>query len=84
MLMNKTKKSCFLTTSNLCLNQFINYWDKVISDWFKGIIDTEQSAYGHLVNKDYMPEPYIGNPMKCSFVVVNYNAGAGDSRDPHN
>lgn len=83
--MDKTTKNCFLTTNNLCLDQFIDYWDKVISDWFGGTIDKDQLAYGnHLVNEEYMPEPYIGNPKKCSFVVVNYNAGGGDSRDPHN
>ena len=77
-------KLAYFTTNEQCLDHFIEYWDKVISDWFDGIMDKDQLRYGYLVNKDYMPEPYTGNPKNCSFVVVNYNAGAGDSRDPHN
>lgn len=68
----------------MLLDQFVDYLDKVISDWFNGIIDGEQKAYKNLINQSYMPEPYIGNPKNCSFVVVNYNAGAGDNRDSHN
>lgn len=66
------------------LDQFLDYWDRVIADWFKGNLDKDQQKYGHLLNKEYMPEPYIGDPRNCSFVIVNYNAGAGDSREPHN
>lgn len=64
------------------METFTRYWDEVIQDWFCGIIDTEQQHYGELVNPNYLPEPYIGNPRQCSFVIVNYNAGGGDNRDP--
>ena len=64
------------------MEEFIRYWDKVIQDWFCDKIDTEQQHYGDLVNPNYLPEPYMGNPRQCSFVIVNYNAGGGDNRDP--
>lgn len=64
------------------MEAFIRYWDEVIQDWFCDKMDTEQQYYGDLVNSNYLPEPYIGNPRQCSFVIVNYNAGGGDNRDP--
>lgn len=64
------------------MEAFIEYWDEVIQDWFCGNIDAEQQHYGKLVNPNFLPEPYIGNPKQCSFVIVNYNAGGGDYRDP--
>jgi hypothetical protein len=83
--MENSTTSNNLLSGNIQINsQFIDYWDKVIKDWLNGIIDKEQSAYRNIMNTDYMPEPYIGNPNNCSFVIVNYNAGAGDSKDPHN
>jgi hypothetical protein len=63
------------------MNAFIKYWDEVIQEWFCDKMDTEQQHYGELVNPNYLPEPYIGNPGQCSFVIVNYNAGGGDNRD---
>lgn len=64
------------------MDTFINYWDKVIQGWFCGNIDAEQQHFDKLVNQNYLPEPYIGNPKQCSFVIINYNAGGGDNRDP--
>lgn len=64
------------------MEAFIRYWDEVIQDWFCDKMDTEQQYYGNLVNPYYLPEPYIGNPKQCSFIIVNYNAGGGDNRDP--
>lgn len=64
------------------MNAFIRYWDEVIQEWFCDKIDAEQQYYGKLVNPNYLPEPFIGNPNHCSFVIVNYNAGGGDNRDP--
>lgn len=64
------------------MEAFIRYWDEVIQDWFCDKMDTEQQHYGDLVNPNYLPEPYMGNPRQCSFVIVNYNAGGGDNRDP--
>lgn len=62
---------------------FINYWDYAISDWLSYTIDPEQAAYGSLLNPDYLPEPYWGDPDNCSFVIVNYNPGGGNNLDPH-
>lgn len=31
----------------------------------------------------HMPEPYWGNPEKCSIVIINYNPGGGLDMSPH-
>lgn len=64
-------------------NPFIKYWDDVINQWLGGTIDPCQKQYGHLVNIAHMPEPYWGDPDNCSFVIVNYNPGGGQDRNPH-
>lgn len=62
---------------------FCYYWDTVISNWFGGVFCPDQQQYGKLLNLDYLPEPYWGNPDNCSFVIVNYNPGGGNNIDPH-
>ena len=35
------------------------------------------------LNTDHMPEPYWGNPEKCSIVLLNYNPAGGSQPSPH-
>ena len=84
------------TTSSHFLNDFIEYWNSVLQQWFKKTIEKKQQEYKIIYKKstplvagvpepmyNYMPEPYMGEPRNCSFVIVNYNCGGGDDRDPH-
>lgn len=69
------------------MKNFIEYWDKVIREWAKGdgsvknVPETERVWFDktktNLIS-EYMPEPYGGNPDKCSAVVINYNPGGSD------
>ena len=67
------------------MKEYIEYWDEVIREWSKGdgttksIPQTERIWFNNTNTNlipEYMPEPYGGNPNKCSAVVVNYNPGA--------
>ena len=70
------------------MKEFIEYWDEIIREWSKGdgftksIPQTERIWFDK-TNADlipgYMPEPYGGNPDKCSAVVLNYNPGGSDT-----
>lgn len=74
------------------MKEFIEYWDKVIRQWAKGngskdsVIKTEkvwfENTKTNLISQ-YMPEPYGGNPDKCSAVVLNYNPGGSDTEYPN-
>ena len=66
---------------SVCDN-FINDWDNIVAGWFHEEIGI-QKQYGKLVNMEYLPEPYWGNPNNCSLVIVNYNPGGGNDRNPH-
>ena len=35
------------------------------------------------LSRNHMPEPYWGNPEKCSIVIANYNPGGGADRNRH-
>ena len=67
--------------------EFINYWDGVIAQWLEDkTIEKDQAPFfdGNklALQRDYMPEPYWGNPCECSMVVVNYNPAGGDDHNP--
>ncbi len=68
----------------LTIPQFINYWNKQISDWaaLGGKITPDESYWLPYANKlslqqDFIPEPYYGDPNKCSMVILNFNPGHG-------
>ena len=70
------------------MKEFIEYWDEVIRQWAKGdgsvksVPESErvwfENTKTNLIS-EYMPEPYGGNPDKCSAVVINYNPGGSDT-----
>lgn len=74
------------------MKEFIEYWDDVIRHWAQGdgseeksILKTERVWFDKTnINliPQYMPEPYGGNPDKCSAVVLNYNPGGSDTEAP--
>lgn len=66
---------------------FIDYWDKVIKNWMAGkICPIQQHVLNikklNLEQKD-MPEPYWGNPLDCSLVIINYNPGGSANDSCH-
>lgn len=69
------------------MNYFIDYWDDVIRLWLNKSIECQQQLFLNekklnLSEMD-MPEPYWGNPHKCSIVIANYNPGGGADRSRH-
>lgn len=72
------------------MKEFIEYWDEVIREWAQGDSSKDkikcsekvwfEKTETNLISK-YMPEPYGGNPDKCSAVVINYNPGGSDIID---
>ncbi len=76
------------TSTDIVLHEFVDYWDRVIEDWFYDVIDADQEHVFDLsyegkykFQKDYMPEPYWGNPQKCSIVIIDYNPAGGDDQN---
>ena len=68
------------------LNNFKDYWDGVIASWLEGEFAPEQhQILEKLLNlsREHMPEPYWGNPEKCSIVIANYNPAGGTDRNRH-
>lgn len=70
----------------LTIPQFIDYWDKQIRDWVAlgGKITPDESYWLPYAGKlglqpNFIPEPYYGNPQKCSIVILNFNPGHGVS-----
>ena len=70
------------------MKDFIEYWDDVIRQWSKteGSVEDIHESERVWFNKtktnlisEYMPEPYWGNPDKCSAVVLNYNPGGSET-----
>lgn len=69
------------------IDGFLDYWDNVLNQWIEtGTIPDSES---HWINKDIvstkfsksllpgiMPGPYLGNPLKCSLVILSYNPGS--------
>ncbi len=69
------------------MNYYLNYWDNVIRRWFEGDIESNQELLLNDIslnlNVEHMPEPYWGDPEKCSIVIANYNPGGGTNRSRH-
>lgn len=70
------------------LYRYIDYWDEVIDKWFYDVIDKEQKPFLKLYfqgkyqfQMEYMPEPYWGDPLNCSIVIINYNPAGGDDQN---
>lgn len=70
------------------MKKFIEYWDEVIRQWANGdgslesVPETERLWFDKTNTNlipEYMPEPYWGNPDKCSAVVLNYNPGGSET-----
>lgn len=61
----------------MSIGEYIDMWDSIVKSWLCG--HKQQLIYGEKegIQFDYMPEPYIGNPYTCAFVIVNLNPGVG-------
>ena len=65
------------------MKDYIEYWDEVISLWSQGqgdiksIPENEKCWFveGTNLHSNLMPEPYWGDPGRCSAVLLNYNPG---------
>lgn len=75
---NKPSSSIILPSTQ----DFINYWNNNIQAWAShgGMITPDESYWAPYAPKigiitDLIPEPYYGNPNKCSIVILNYNPG---------
>lgn len=55
------------------INSFFNWCNQLYSDWRQGIFNVLKDP-GSPSNK-YIPEPFFGNPDKCSVVMLNLNPG---------
>lgn len=60
------------------LLQYVQSWDGTIKRWLNNFPNCNSPMFTWAnVQKDYMPEPFIGDPGCFSFVIVNLNPGAG-------
>lgn len=60
------------------LSSYIDQWNKII----KGLLANPPQISNPLscniaIQSDFIPEPYMGDPDNCSFVIVNLNPGTG-------
>lgn len=67
----------------MTMNEYVKYWDEVISRWAEGdgVVPESEVCWfvpGSTLHRDLMPEPYWGNPDNCSAVLLNYNPGGPD------
>lgn len=65
------------------MNEYVKYWDDVIRRWADddGVVPESEECWfvhGSTLHRELMPEPYWGNPDKCSAVLLNYNPGGPD------
>lgn len=62
----------------MILSSYLNFWNQTINNLF---VNPPVSSYpmslGINIQKDFMPEPFHGDPDNCSFVIVNLNPGTG-------
>lgn len=69
------------------MDWFLDYWDDVIRQWLDGHIEDRQQTFLNKemlhLNNMHMPEPYWGDPNRCSIVIANYNPGGGADRSRH-
>ena len=82
--------NCWKSLSNIkILNDYFDYWDKVIKDWMnyksnkieEDFIKSLNFSGEYELQEDYMPEPYWGDPRNCSIVVANFNPAGGDDQN---
>ena len=60
------------------LLNYVQFWDQTIASLFASTPTTTfPMSKGVKIQKDFMPEPFMGDPNNCSFVIVNLNPGAG-------
>ena len=60
------------------LSRYINYWDQTIAGFLSNpAANSLPLSFGVNIQTDYIPEPYMGDPNNCSFVIVNLNPGSG-------
>lgn len=57
---------------------FLDWCNQLYSDWRQGIFNKVLKDPGSPSNK-YIPEPFFGNPDKCSVVMLNLNPGPASS-----
>lgn len=72
---------------NMELEEFINRWDERIDNWMENpydCSDTYLNNYCNYFQMHFMPEPYLGNPEHCSFVIINLNPGQGRCHSCYN
>lgn len=62
------------------MNDFLNYWDEVLAYWVEhGAVPQSESYWDFErigLYPELMPTPYLGNPVNCSVVILNYNPNA--------
>lgn len=62
----------------MVLKSYINFWDQTIASLFSTPLPSNYPmSLGVNIQKDFMPEPFMGDPNNFSFVIVNLNPGAG-------
>lgn len=60
------------------LSDYLFFGDEAINNLFAyPPVNSYPMSLGVDIQKDYMPEPFMGNPDNFSFVIVNLNPGAG-------
>ena len=60
------------------LTNYVNMWDNIIKELLNNPPQKSYPlSYGIAIQSDFMPEPFMGDPDNCSFVIVNLNPGAG-------
>ena len=67
------------------IQQFIDYWAWIFKYWLIMCkIPSCDPFSKHIIKlgllDELMPNPYVGNPFKCSAVILNYNPGATKAR----
>ena len=60
------------------LSGYIQFWDQTIASLFTNSLPQNfPMSLGVNIQNNFMPEPFMGDPNNCSFVIVNLNPGAG-------
>ncbi len=64
--------------SNPIIDEFIRGYDALINDWLESAPSIKGNPFFKNISKlelHGMPEPYFGDPYKCSAVIININPG---------
>ena len=60
------------------LSGYIQFWNHTIAGLFTNPLPTNfPMSLGVNIQNNFIPEPFMGDPGNCSFVIVNLNPGAG-------